>query len=137
MFRSRETTAGPSPPSTTTNSSTAVRCAGWPIGSRLRAANIHAVLVARGGKLVFERYFRGSDEIPAHFGRRVENVAFDADTLHDMKSVSKSVASLAVGIAIDRGLIRSVDEPIFSFFPELRTCVPRKRTASCCGTRSP
>jgi CubicO group peptidase (beta-lactamase class C family) len=79
-------------------------------------ANIHAVLVARGGKLVFERYFRGADEI---YGRRVENVSFDADTLHDMKSVSKSVASLAVGIAIDRGLIRSVNEPIFSFFPEL------------------
>ena len=79
-------------------------------------ANIHAVLVARGGKLVFERYFRGSDEI---YGRRVGNVTFDADTLHDMKSVSKSVASLAVGIAIDRGLIRSVNEPIFSFFPEL------------------
>ena len=49
----------------------------------------------------------------------MENVTFDADTLHNMKSVSKSVASLAVGIAIDRGLIRSVNEPIFSFFPEL------------------
>ena len=83
-------------------------------------ANIHAVLVARSGKLVFERYFRGSDEIPGRiYGRRVENVTFDADTLHDMKSVSKSVASLAVGIAIDRGLIGSVNEPIFSFFPEL------------------
>ena len=84
------------------------------------AANVHSVLVARGGKLVFERYFRGSDEIPGRiYGRRVENITFDADTLHDMKSVSKSVASLAVGIAIDRGLIRSVNEPIFSFFPEL------------------
>ena len=83
-------------------------------------ANIHAVLVIRSGKLMFERYFRGSDEISGRiFGRRVENVTFDADTLHDMKSVSKSVASLAVGIAIDRGLIRSVNEPIFSFFPEL------------------
>jgi CubicO group peptidase (beta-lactamase class C family) len=80
------------------------------------AANVHAVLVARGGKLVFERYFKGSDEIN---GRRVESVTFDADTLHNIKSVSKSVASLALGIAIDRGLIRSVDEPIFSFFPEL------------------
>ena len=79
-------------------------------------ANVHAVLVARGGKLVFERYFKGSDEIN---GRRVESVAFDADTLHNIKSVSKSVASLALGIAIDRGLIRSVDEPILSFFPEL------------------
>ena len=39
--------------------------------------------------------------------------------MNNVKSVSKSVASLAVGIAIDRGLIRSVNEPIFSFFPEL------------------
>ena len=83
-------------------------------------ANIHAVLVARGGRLVFERYFSGSDEVPGRFyGRRVETVTFNADTLHDMKSVSKSVASLALGIAINRGLIRSVNEPIFSFFPEL------------------
>ena len=93
------------------------------IADRLAAssdAKIHSVLVARGGRLVFERYFSGSDEIPARFwGRRVANVAFDANTLHDMKSVSKSVASLAVGIAIDRGLIRSVDEPIFNLFPEL------------------
>src|SRR6185436_10204025 len=102
---------------------------GWPIASveqpalcrmvdRLMAsgANVHAVLVARGGKLVFEHYFTGADEIN---GRRVTNLAFDVGTLHNVKSVSKSVASLALGIAIDRGLIRSVDEPIFSFFPEL------------------
>jgi CubicO group peptidase (beta-lactamase class C family) len=112
---------------------------GWPVASvnedklidraalcrmadRLAAsdANIHAVLVARSGKLVFERYFRGSDEIPGRiYGRRVENVTFDADTMHNMKSASKSVASLALGIAIDRGLIRGVSEPIFNFFPEL------------------
>jgi CubicO group peptidase (beta-lactamase class C family) len=86
----------------------------------ISGARIHAVLVAHGGRLVFERYFRGADEISGGiFGRRAENVIFDADTLHDMKSVSKSVASLAIGIAIDRGLIRSIHEPIFSFFPEL------------------
>jgi CubicO group peptidase (beta-lactamase class C family) len=78
--------------------------------------NVHSVLVARGGKLAFERYFSGPDEIQ---NRRVRNIDFDADTLHDMKSVSKSVASLVCGIAIDRRLIASVDEPIFSFFPEL------------------
>jgi CubicO group peptidase (beta-lactamase class C family) len=78
--------------------------------------NVHSVLVARGGRLVFERYFSGSDEVD---NRKVRNVVFDADTLHDMKSVSKSVASLATGIAIDRGLIASVDEPILNFFPEL------------------
>ena len=83
-------------------------------------ANVHAVLVVRSGKLVFERYFSGSDEVPGRFyGSRVEDVTFNADTLHNIKSASKSVASLAVGIAIDRGLIRSINEPIFSFFPEL------------------
>ncbi len=111
---------------------------GWPVASanedrlidrdalcrmadRLAASsNVHAVLVARGGRLVFERYFKGDDEIPGGiFGHHVENVTFDADTLHDIKSASKSVASLAFGIAIDRGLIAGIDEPIFSFFPEL------------------
>jgi CubicO group peptidase (beta-lactamase class C family) len=117
----------------------AARDDGWPVASfdedklidrnalcrmadRLTAsgAYIHSVLVARGGKLVFERYFKGPDEVPGFIYRRgVETVTFDADTLHDMKSVSKSVASLAVGIAIDRGLIAGINEPIFSFFPEL------------------
>lgn len=84
------------------------------------SSNIHSVLVARRGKLVFERYFSGPDEVPGLlFGSRVKNVVFDADTLHDVKSVSKSVASLAVGIAIDRGFIRSINEPILDFFPEL------------------
>ena len=64
-------------------------------------ANVHSVLVARGGKLVFERYFKGSDEIN---GLRVGSVTFDADSLHNIKSATKSVASLALGIAIDRGL---------------------------------
>ena len=85
-----------------------------------KTANVHAVLVARGGKLVFERYFTGTDEVPGRiFGSRVANITFAADTLHNVKSVTKSVASLVLGIAVDRGLIGSVDQPIFSFFPEL------------------
>jgi len=113
---------------------------GWPVASadddklvdhaalrrmadRLAASSdpkIHAVLVARGGKLVLERYFKGSDEVPfLVYGHRVVNVAFDADTPHDIKSASKSIASLAVGIAIDRRLIHSLNEPILGFFPEL------------------
>jgi CubicO group peptidase (beta-lactamase class C family) len=88
------------------------------MADQLVASNaiVHAVVVARGGKLVFERYFSGADEIN---DRQIANTEFDADTLHDQKSVSKSVASVALGIAIDRGLMRSIDEPIFNFFPEL------------------
>lgn len=83
-------------------------------------SNVHAVVAARGGRLVFERYFSGDEQVPGRlYGHRIEHVRFDADTLHNMKSASKSVMSLAVGIAIDRGLIRSVNQPIFDFFPEL------------------
>lgn len=83
-------------------------------------AKVHSLLVVHGGKLVFERYFQGIDEIPGLFyGSRTANIAFGADTLHALKSVSKSVASLAVGIAVDRGLLPGIDEPILRFFPEL------------------
>ena len=82
-------------------------------------ANIHAVVIARHGKLVFEQYFPGYDE-PWGMGegRRHD---FDATTKHDMRSVSKSVISLLVGIAIDRELIKSADEPVVKFFPDYST----------------
>jgi CubicO group peptidase (beta-lactamase class C family) len=86
------------------------------IAARLKGsgADVRAVVVVRHGKLVFEQYFRGYDErwdIPGQY-------AYDATTKHDMRSVSKSVVSLLVGIAIDRKLIGSVDEPVVKFFPE-------------------
>jgi CubicO group peptidase (beta-lactamase class C family) len=87
------------------------------IAARLQAtnANVHAVVVVRHGKLVFEQYFPGHDE-PWGMGSGPHE--FDATTKHDMRSVSKSVTSLLVGIAIDRELIKSVDEPILKFFPD-------------------
>ena len=80
------------------------------IAARLAAtnANVHAVVIARHGRLVFEQYFTGHDEL---WGTDRGPHEFDATTKHDMRSVSKSVTSLLVGIAIDRELIKSVDEP--------------------------
>ncbi|NOJ48724.1 serine hydrolase domain-containing protein [Bradyrhizobium archetypum] len=87
------------------------------IAARLTAsnANVHAVVIARRGMLVFEQYFPGYDE-PWGMGSGLHD--FDAVTKHDMRSVSKSVVSLLVGIAIDRELIKSADEPIVKFFPD-------------------
>ena len=77
-------------------------------------ANVHALLVARHGKLVFEHYFTGPDE---HLGRPAGTVTFNAETRHDERSGSKSVTSLVFGIALDRGWIKSVDQPMMPFFP--------------------
>ena len=87
------------------------------IADRLKEteANIHAVVVARHGRLVFEQYFRGYDE---PWGLDDGQHDFDATTKHDMRSASKSVISLLVGIAIDRKLIKSADEPVVKFFPD-------------------
>jgi CubicO group peptidase (beta-lactamase class C family) len=77
--------------------------------------NVHAVLVVRHGKLVFEQYFTGDDE---HLGSKAGIVTFGPTVRHDERSVSKSVVSLVMGIAIDHGWIKSIDAPVFSFFPE-------------------
>jgi CubicO group peptidase (beta-lactamase class C family) len=85
------------------------------------ADNVHGVVVARHGRLIFERYFAGYDEPWGHDDKRYE---FDATMKHDMRSVSKSVVSLLTGIAIDRGLIQGVDAPVLQFFPELASAAP-------------
>ena len=77
--------------------------------------NVHAVLVARHQKLVFEQYFTGDDE---HLGGKAGIVTFGPTVRHDERSVSKSVVSLVMGIAVDHGWIKSIDAPVFSFFPE-------------------
>jgi len=87
------------------------------IAARLAAtnANIHGVVIVRRGALAFEQYFPGYDEPWGMGGGRHE---FDAQTKHDMRSVSKSIVSLLAGIAIDRELIKSADEPVVKFFPD-------------------
>jgi CubicO group peptidase (beta-lactamase class C family) len=90
------------------------------IAARLKAdnANVHAVVIVRHGRLVFEQYFSGYDD---PWGVPDGQFDFDATTKHDMRSVSKSVTSLLLGIAIDRRLIAGVDEPVVKFFPEFAT----------------
>ena len=84
-------------------------------GLKASNANIHAVVIVRHGKLVFEQYFTGHD---SPWGEPDGQFSFDATTRHDMRSASKSVTSLLVGIAIDRKLIASADEPVVKFFED-------------------
>jgi CubicO group peptidase (beta-lactamase class C family) len=80
-----------------------------------RAWNLHGVVIVRSGRLVLERYFEGEDE---ERGRRLGKVSFTAATLHDMRSVSKSVVSLLYGIALEQGKVPPPEAPLFASFPE-------------------
>ena len=59
-------------------------------------SGISSMLVMRHGQPVFEQYWNG----------------FDKDTLHDMRSATKSVTSLLVGIAIDQHALGGVDDTL-------------------------
>ncbi len=81
------------------------RAAGLP---RLRS-----LLVSVGGELIEEHYFNGAS------ARRSAN----------LKSASKTIVGILVGIAIDRGYLEGVDQPIVDFFPEeLADADPVKRS---------
>ncbi|UFZ03272.1 beta-lactamase family protein [Bradyrhizobium ontarionense] len=68
---------------------------------------VDSILVVRHGVLVYERYFN-----------RPHTLSYDAATRHVGNSMTKSVVSLLLGIAVDRGLIKDLDAPVLSFFPE-------------------
>ena len=78
--------------------------------------NIHSMLILRHGKLIYENYFAGEDEV--HGGTPVGYVNHSIDDLHDCRSMSKSFTSACIGIALKQGLIKSIDEPIFTYFRE-------------------
>ena len=83
-------------------------CGIGPRFTALTEANIHSVLVVRPGKLVYEHYFTGEDQ---QLGRSLGIVKFDAETKHDLRSITKSVTALVLGIEIGKGRIGGVDAP--------------------------
>src|SRR6516225_7917676 len=82
---------------------------------KLTEADPHGVVVIRHGVLVYEQYFAGND---IRGWTPLGVVPHDANTLHNIQSITKSVVALLVGIAFDRGWLKDIDIPIFSFFPE-------------------
>jgi CubicO group peptidase (beta-lactamase class C family) len=79
-----------------------------------RLANLHAVVVARDGKLVLERYYDGPDE---RWGEPLGTVAFGPEVKHDLRSVSKSIVGLLYGIALADALVPALDQPLVDHFP--------------------
>ncbi|MHA2030867.1 MAG: serine hydrolase, partial [Candidatus Kariarchaeaceae archaeon] len=68
-------------------------------------SHLRSVLVVRENNLIFEKYF--------HDG--------SVDTAYNVHSVSKSIISALVGIAVEQGLIFDLDIKMLSYFPEYKT----------------
>jgi CubicO group peptidase (beta-lactamase class C family) len=65
--------------------------------------DLKGIVILRHGKLVAESYFNGDD----------------ANTLHDIRSATKSITATLMGIAIQQHLIYSVDDSIADYLPNL------------------
>ena len=66
--------------------------------------DIHSLLLVRHGKLLLDEYFYG----------------YGPDEMHQLQSVTKSVLSILVGIAVDQHLFQTTDK-LMSYFPEYRS----------------
>ncbi len=67
-----------------------------------RMKTIHSLLIAKDNKLVLEEYFH----------------RYDCDRLHPLESVTKSFTSALMGIAIDKNMVKDIDEPVWKYFPD-------------------
>ena len=65
--------------------------------------DLKGIVILRHGSLVAESYFNGDD----------------ANSLHDIRSATKSITATLMGIAIDRGMVKSVDDSIATYLPNL------------------
>jgi CubicO group peptidase (beta-lactamase class C family) len=80
-----------------------------------RAWGLHGVVIVRKGVLVLERYFDGEDE---NWGNALGRVAFRPDTLHDLRSVTKSILGLLYGIALAQDKVPAPERLLMEVLPE-------------------
>jgi CubicO group peptidase (beta-lactamase class C family) len=66
--------------------------------------NIYSLVVSRNDSIIYKEFFNQKKE----------------HELFNNQSITKSIVSLLIGIAIDKGFIISADEEILHFFPELK-----------------
>ncbi|MCI4660947.1 MAG: beta-lactamase family protein [Neomegalonema sp.] len=76
---------------------------------------LHAALVLHRGEVVSESYFPGEDEA---WGSPLGRVEHGPDTLHDLRSVTKSIVGLLYGIALAQGHVPAPDASLLDQFPE-------------------
>src|SRR6188768_269882 len=65
--------------------------------------NVYSFVIVRNGKIVHEQYHGGAT----------------MNTLLHLRSITKRITALFVGIGIDEGYIEGYEEPLTNFFPEI------------------
>ena len=65
--------------------------------------NVYSLLIVRNGKIVHEQYHGGAS----------------MTSLLHLRSITKRITALLVGIGIDEGYIEGYEEPLTNFFPEI------------------
>ncbi len=65
-------------------------------------SNLAGLVVRKNGETVYENYYNGYTA---------------DDTLH-IASVTKSIVSILIGIALDKGTIKSIEEKVLGYFPD-------------------
>jgi CubicO group peptidase (beta-lactamase class C family) len=63
---------------------------------------VHSILILKNNKLVFEEYF----------------YEYNMDSLHELRSATKSFVSALTGKAIEKGFITDINNPVLSYFPD-------------------
>jgi len=67
--------------------------------------NLNGIMIVKNGYMAYERYFSN----------------FTAEDSHHVASVTKSIISVLIGIAIAQGHIESKEQKVLDFFPEYKT----------------
>ncbi|PGK42542.1 serine hydrolase domain-containing protein [Bacillus thuringiensis] len=66
--------------------------------------NINGMLVMQKGNIIFEKYYNGQGP----------------DDAFHVASVTKTIISALIGICVDKGYIKSVNQKVIEFFPEYK-----------------
>ena len=85
---------------------------------RGKYGEIHSILIYKDNRLVLEAYFPGHKyqwDAPNHKG---DYLAWNKESPHVLQSATKSFVSICIGIAIDKGFIKSVDQSMFDYLPD-------------------
>lgn len=71
--------------------------------SNIEIPDFRSLVVIKNGGILIEEYYN----------------TYWRETIHDIRSAGKSVTALCMGIAIDKGFVKSENESVYSFFPEV------------------